>query len=717
VRCGAPFIVLALSVGYGLYVLRAETTVVSYLNDEAFHRGMVQLASTLLQAGRDPLSAWYPLLNLGSPEFLHYQSLPAIITGAIGIVVGVPRAFAWSSYLLLATWPISTFFCTRLLGWSRWTAAAVACASPLIMSAAGHGYTYGSYLWIGFGLWTQLWAMWTLPLAIGFSWKAITQRRHLVAAIVFTSLTVAFHYETGYLIAAAVVVLGLAGGWASSFRRRAERTALVALLVVGASAWVVLPVITAGGFAARNEFLQNTVDANSFGARRVLSWLVTGQLLDRGRLPVLTVLLAVGLISCLIRFGRDARCRVLVLLWVVYLVAFFGRPTLGPVIDLLPGSRDLFLRRFVDGVDLLDLLLVGVGAVGASKMGARLVARALPRLDTASVTVAACVVGIGVLAPAWTQVASYAAHDAQDISAQARRDVSQGSEVNSLLKMAQARGGGRVYSGLLTNWGRNFLVGYVPVYEYLADQGVDSVGFTLRTASLMSDAEPYFDETNLGDYSLFGVRYLLLPKGMRPPVEANLLSRSGAYALWTLPGVHYVQIVDTVGSIAENRTDIGAQSSHFLESSQPDKGRYLSVAYAGAAPAPPTLPLGERSKGAAGTVVSVHADLARGTLTAIVDANRAAVVLLSASYDPGWHITVDGRPRTSEVIVPAMPGVRVSAGVHVVRFTYVGYNDYWELFLVSAVSLLAAAAVSFRWRRQEAQEPGDDLRPSLLAGH
>ena len=82
---------------------------------------------------------------------------------------------------------------------------------------------YGSYLWIGFGLWTQLWAMWTLPLAVGFSWQAITQRRHLVAAVVLTSLTIAFHYETGYLVVAAVVVLGLVGHWDGTVRQRVTR--------------------------------------------------------------------------------------------------------------------------------------------------------------------------------------------------------------------------------------------------------------------------------------------------------------------------------------------------------------------------------------------------------------------------------------------------------------------------------------------------------------
>ena len=702
---GGPFLILALSVGFGLYVLHAETSVVAYLNDEAFHRGMVQLASSLLRAGRDPLSAWYPLLNLGSPEFLHYQSLPAIITGAIAILVGVPHAFAWSTYLLLATWPLSTFFCVRLLGWSRWTAAAVACASPLIVSAAGHGYGYGSYLWIGFGLWTQLWAMWTLPLAIGFSWQAITQQRHLAAAVVFTALTIAFHYETGYLVVGAVLVLGLVGHWDGTLRHRVARVTILAVLAAGAALWVLVPVVSSGRYAARNEFLQGTVDANSFGARRILSWLATGQLYDKGRLPVLTALLLVGLVVCVIRFRRDERCRVLVVLWVVYLVAFFGRPTLGPIVDFLPGSGDLFLRRFVVGVDLVSLVLVGVGAVEIARLAARLTVRALPNLRGVLVTAMAALCGVTVLAPAWTEVAHYASRDAKDITFQVHADTSQGAKVASLLRVAETRGGGRVYAGLLTNWGRNFLVGYVPVCEYLADLEVDSVGFTLRTASLMSDAEPYFDDTNPGDYDLFGVRYLLLPEGMKPPVRADLLLRSGSYTLWSLPAVRYVQVVDTVGSITENRTDIGARSSAFLASSGPDEGRYLTVAYDGAAASTPTLEHGKSNHGPAGTVVSMQANLEKGMVTTTVVARRSAVVLLSASYDPGWRVTVDYKRAVTEIIAPAMPGVRVAPGIHVVRFTYVGYQNYLELLLLSVFSLATSAFVSAGWRRKEDAPP------------
>ena len=599
------------------------------------------------------------------------------------------------------------------MGWGRWTAAAVACASPLIIDAAGVGYGYGSYLWIGWGVWTQLWAMWTLPLAVGFSWQAITHKRHLVAAVVFTGLTISLHYMTAYPAAIAIVVIGLSGPWGKAFKKRVGRAVVVGVLAVGAAAWVLVPVINQGAYAARNEFLQHTVEADSFGARRILSWLVTGQLLDKGRFPVLTILLAVGLVACVVRCRRDERYRTLLCLWVVYLVVFFGRPTLGPLINLVPGNKDLFLRRFVCGFDFSSLLVIGVGATELARLGARFSARVTPRLGAAAVSVVAVVVGFAVLAPAWTEVANYTALNARDINYQVAADATQGAQVGSLIRVAEALGGGRIYAGLLNNWGKTFYVGYVPVYEYLADSEADSIGFTLRTASLMSDAEPYFDDTNPGDYPLFGVRYLLLPVGMAPPVPADLLLKSGPYALWTIPSVRYVQVVDTVGTIAENRTDIGSTSSSFIRSAAPTLGRYLTVAYAGAPAAPPTLPSSAPTNGPAGTVVSQRADLAQGTITATIVAHRTAVVLLSASYDPGWKVTVDGRPATTEIIVPAMPGVRVTAGRHVIRFTFVGYQHYWAVFLLSAASVAVAGGVSYRWRRrpESEEEPTDAGEP------
>ena len=96
-----PWLLVAAAVGWNLVSLRALTLRVAYLNDNSLHEQMVRFATAQLRAGHLPLSSWFPFLGEGSPQFLHYQSLPAILTGAAGLLTGPDVAFRWSLYLLL----------------------------------------------------------------------------------------------------------------------------------------------------------------------------------------------------------------------------------------------------------------------------------------------------------------------------------------------------------------------------------------------------------------------------------------------------------------------------------------------------------------------------------------------------------------------------------------------------------------------------------------
>ena len=80
---------------------------------------------------------------------MQYQSASAVLTGAIGLVVGVPLAFSWSLYLLLALWPLCVYWTARLLGWSRWEAGTAAVISPLLFSVTGRGFEDQAYVWLG----------------------------------------------------------------------------------------------------------------------------------------------------------------------------------------------------------------------------------------------------------------------------------------------------------------------------------------------------------------------------------------------------------------------------------------------------------------------------------------------------------------------------------------------------------------------------------------
>src|SRR6201996_8616989 len=553
-----PWAAVAAAVGWGLISLRALTLPVTYLDDSSLHEQMVRFATMQLRAGHQPLTSWFPFLRAGSPQFLHYQSLPAMITGVAGLAVGPDVAFRWSLYLLLALWPISGYLAARAFGAGRPAAAASAAMAPFLVSAAGVGYEQQAYLWTGFGVWTQLWAVWTLPLAWGWSWRAIRDGRGYLRAVLLTALTVALHFETGYLALSVLLVFPFVAGRPLAARLRRAGVLLGGSLL--ASAWVIVPLVAQRRWAAVNEPLQGTGLVNGYGARQVIGWLVSGQLLDHGRLPVVTVFAALGLVLAWLAWSADTDGRPLLVALGVCLLFAFGRTTFGSLTDLIPGGADLFFCRFMMGEPLAALLLAGRGAAWLAARCVRGLEARLSRWPHVLFPAAVLVAAVAVLAPAWLQLSRSDRYDGAEIAAPRRADATQGADLDRLIAVVERDGGGRTYAGMPSNWGQDFTVGAVPVFKYLESRNVDEVGYTLRTASLMTDPEYYFDEHDPSDYRLFGIRYLILPAGQQPPVTARLAMRSGPYWLWTIDGAGYVQAGQIVGEISANRTNVGTRS-------------------------------------------------------------------------------------------------------------------------------------------------------------
>jgi len=696
---------VAAAVGWNLVGLRALTLDVAYNNDSGMHEQMVRFATAGLRAGHLPLASWFPFLGEGSPQFLHYQSLPSIIGGAVGLLAGPDVAFRWSLYLLLSLWPVSVYLAARAFGAGRPASAASAAMAPFLMSFPGVGYEQGAYVWTGFGVWTQLWAMWTLPLAWGWSWRAIRDGRGYLAAVLATALTVALHFETGYLALSVLFVWPLVAGRPLAARLRRAAVVLGGSLL--ASAWVIVPLVEQRPWAAVNEPLQGTGLVNGYGARQVLDWLFSGRLLDSGRLPVVTVLAALGLALAWLAWSSDSDARALLAAFAVCLLFAFGRTTFGSLAGVIPGGADLFFRRFTMGVQLAALLLAGRGAVWLAARCVRLLEARIPRWRPGLSPAVVLVAAVAVLAPAWLQLAAYDRHDGAAVAAQRRADATEGAALNRLIAVIERDGGGRTYAGMPSNWGQDFTVGAVPVFKYLESRDVDEVGYTLRTASLMTDPEYYFDDRDPSDYRLFGIRYLILPLGDRPPVPARLAVRSGSYCLWTIDGTGYVQVGQIVGEISANRTNVGTRSIPVLSSGLAADGAYLSVWYGSGGGGDGRLPA-VRSQSSAGTVSAESADLDNGEASATVRMRRPGVAVLSASYDPGWTATVNGRPEPARMVAPALVAVDISAGTDHVVFRFHGYGDYLGLLALNGLTLvmLAVAPVCLRRasRRRGARE-------------
>ncbi len=696
------WLLVVAAVAWNLVHLGVATVAVSYLNDSSINEQMVRSASRLLQHGQLPLTSWFPYLGLGSPQYLHYQSLPAIVTGAVGLLVGDDVAFRWSLYLLLSLWPLSVYMGGRLFGINRAGSACAAAMSPFLMSAAHVGYEQPAYLALGYGVWSQLWASLTLPLAWGFSWRAIRQGRHFAPAVALIALTMALHFETGYLAVIPVLLWPLLPGPPLSARVRRAAVVLGGSLL--ASAWVTVPLIAERTWAAKNAVLQGTSFVDGYGAPKVLGWLASGRLLDWGRLPVVTAFTGVGVAVAVGTRRRDQNLLALLIALAACLVLSFGRTTFGSLVGLLPGSGDIFFRRFMMGAQLSGLLLAGVGAAWC-------MARVRPSLDRvtdkfdASTTLrrvasgsALGVLGLLVLSPAWTQLSGLEHRNAAAVTQQQKSDRTAGGEVNRLVAFVGAHRDGRVYAGQPTNWGNSFTVGAVPVFKYLESRDVDEVGYTLRTSSLMTGPEYYFNDANPSDYALFGVSYLILPSRRQPPVPAHRRKCSGEYCLWRVSTGGYFHVGQVIGTLTADRTNVGTRSIPLLQSQLPQDGAYLRVMFGRKAGGNVRLPTRERGR-SVGRVQASSADLSAGEAATTVTMRKPGVVVLSASFDPGWHATVDGRKEPTIMIAPALVGVRLGAGSHRIEFQYVGYGGYAPLFALCFVSL-AVLLVADMTRRQ-----------------
>jgi hypothetical protein len=535
--------------------------------------------------------------------------------------------------------------------------------------------------------------MWLLPLAWGLTWRSVKDGRRFAAAAIAVALTIACHFIAGYLALLTIGVWVIALIGVGRVLTRLLRAAVVAGGAMLIALWVLVPLIEGTTWTNNSEYFRGTVYDDSYGTRKVLGWLVRGQLFDHGRFPVISLLFAGGLGVCIWNARRDARARGLLGVFVLSLILFSGRHALGPVLGWLPGSADVQFQRFEMGVDLAGILIAGVGVGAGVNALRRLWDSRIPSGYAAYAGAAAIALVVLILAPAWSERWGFAESSARFITQQQAYDSAQGPAVKTLLARVKSLGDGRVYAGLRGNWGSTYRIGYVPMYTWLADHDVDQIGFTFRTLnSLSTDIEATFDEKSLAQYQMLGIRYLLLPAGHPPPVPATLIATAGGNRLYRVATSGYFQVVDRVAAITADRTDLEYATRSWRQSDLALHGVYPGIAFAGTKRPAPT----PGGAGKPGVVLSSTEDRADGVFTASVAMRRPATVLLKASYDPSWTATVDGRPVRPVMMAPSLVGVDVGPGRHVVRFRYAPYAAYPALF---AIGILVAIALALLPRR------------------
>ncbi len=699
----AATLLLIAAVAFNLLTLWPEVGIETpALNDSVLHLTLVERTVDALARGEDPTDHWVSTFVQGYPLAHHYQHLPHLVTAllyrALGGAVPLTTLFNGLRYLLLSTFPLSIYWAGRRLGGGPLPAALAGSVSSLLSTNGLYGFELGSYVWRGYGMATQLWGMWLLGPAVAHLYTTVRDGRRFTGTVALLAATLLAHTLLGY-VALLSGSLFIFLGRASDIGRRMLRLALVFLLVALVASYFLLPFLLDHAFMNRSVW-ENPDKYDAYGWQWTLWTLCSGQLLDAGRVPSLTLLAGLGLGVCLARWRRDERCRLLVAFFVFWLLLYCGRPTWGVLLNLLPLSRDLHLHRFIAPVHLAAIGLIGGGMAWLLRRAAASGRRWLP--------VAAGLLMAGLLAPVVVERVRYTATNGQWMRQNAAAFAADEGALDRLLADLRALPPGRVYAGRGGNWGDSYTVGNVPVYALLTVGSFDNPGYLYHSLSFNADIQVYLDESRRATFDLFDLRYIVAPEGQSVPRFARLLGAYGRHRLYTVETSGYFGLVDSDFTFYGTRDEWFAAAQAWMASDWVEARQHPLIVF-GPPPADEgtaMLPLSDApdrigqldlpQRESCGRVLDEQ--VAGNFYSVEFEAHRACWLLLKQTFHPGWRATLDGQPVTISMLAPSFVGVEVTAGRHRAEFRYTpGPLRGWLRALGAAVLALSAVA---EWQRR-----------------
>ncbi len=662
------------------------------LNDNVFHFTLIERMVQAVERGEPPLDNWSPEWSLGYPVLRTYQPLAhglvVLLYFAAAKSISLMTVFVWVRFLSVVLLPLSFFIWVRLMGLPSLTAAAAALLAPLISTNFLYGVEYGSFTWAGSGLFPQAVATHLLLITLGLAFQAIRRGKYVVVAGAMLGLTLLAHLIYGYMAACSIVLLALIPG-GSILRVRVQRA-----FVAGASAALLtgfqLVPMLADHSSINHSRWEPVWKWDSFGVDQVLKWLFTGELLDHGRLPLLTAL-AFGGIAWIawkaVRKRPSSPAHLFAIAGAAFwILMLFGRAFWGPLLTLVGVSADMQLHRVIGGAQIFLLLLAALALSELWRESAR-------RWRVAS----AVAITAFLLYPMVRERAVNLSNDRlwgeKNMAAyQANRPY-----LDVALSYARQQGG-RAYAGLAASWGGQFKVGDVPFYAFLSEANAPAVGFLYHSMALTSDIMVRFNEWNPIHYQLFNVHTVVAPVVNPPPLPPFLLPREqvGPFRIFDAPAASYFDVVDVIASVQTTRNDFYDINDRWLQSDWALKRAYLWLDRHG--DAPPQLPRFAAEDALPqmppfpppGKVDTERRD--GETYRASIEVNRPAFALFKMTWHANWKAYVDGKPEKTAMVSPGFIGLPVPAGSHeiLMRYQPESHKALWGFAGLFAVLLLFA---------------------------
>jgi hypothetical protein len=436
-----------------------------------------------------------------------------------------------------------------------------------------------------------------------------------------------------------------------------------------------------------SPYLQ-TCKYDSYGAQEILSLLLSGQLFDYGRPPVLTVLLALGLAAACVR--RTATAKAALVLFALWLMLYFGRVTWGRLTDLLPMHEGLLFHRFIGALEFASILLVGVG-------GEWFWERFSALRQPWRVLVPGTIV-LMLIIPALQDRYLYYKSNTQWLKF-TRTQLNADADLRTIIDTLKTLPPGRVYAGRRTDWGQSLKKGALHLYDVLTFEDLDVLEPPYQGLSHNAELVFHFDNRNPALYDLFDVKYVVAQSTVHLPAFLSPAKITQNYILYRVDTSGFGELAKTtVSAVADSRRKLFERNLEWMSSADGlASGRFIRWSYAlgGGRMSGMFYP---DSTGAGNVsdeeilpdVIRLHANVP-----------ERSTLIIKTTYHPKWHVMIDGAQAESFMASPSFIGVRVPAGEHEVSAEYSAGALKNALLVLGFAALIVAIGLRNRFERIE----------------
>lgn len=626
------YLLLTILLLYNAYLFRVELQIKSDVNDNSFQFALINEQKQILDkafAGKTSFFYLFDNFNIrwneGFSLNMYYAHLPQAVIAILGYIK-ILSLFEWFKlvkYLLLVFLPLSFFISARKLNFTYVQSLFAAVFSQMIFTDGLYGIDLTSYLWRGWGLFSQQLAVFFLPLAFAWTISYLESNSKdlsvLIYALIFNYFVAQSHVGIFLMLALCyplwlIIIVMIP----SKVERDALSTRLLhfvrndirKLFILAFSLFFLLAYFLIPFFLYSNyrnfSYWDSVWKFNSFGWFQIVSWFFSGALFDFNRLPVLTFIIIFGLFYYLKKIDKrsssidsaggfipaSARptikpsnlravgtpftsvtyrriCTFLVITFFFYFVLFFGRADLGKLIDLVPGLSEFHLHRFIVMVQMVAIF-IGAGFLG------EIVGLIKPKKEY---LVLASLFFLFLFLYAQKPIVQYVADNNKWIKMDNLNYQNDLRDYQKLIKKLNSLPLARVYAGRPGNWGRELKVGGTQVYMALARDGFATVGFAPESWSPNSEYDQFFNEYTEEHFNLYNIKYVVAGTHSTPQKFYQLIGNYGKYNLYSVRTDGWFGFGRSKSTVAGNKNDFINIVKYWFEYIWPMTKQYPRISF------------------------------------------------------------------------------------------------------------------------------------------